>query len=92
MNPNFAEAHYNWGNLLSRQKNWPAAIARYNRATELRQPFPQAWNNRGVAEVSMGDFPAAERSFRTALAQQPDYAEARANLSRVVSMMNAVRD
>ena len=45
-------------------------------------------NNRGVAEVSAGDLAAAERSFRTAVEQRPDYAEARANLEKVRSMLS----
>lgn len=53
-------------------KDYPAALADYTRAIELRPDDAFAYNNRGRTYSKMGDYPAAMANFARAIELQPD--------------------
>ncbi len=57
------------------------AIPRYRRALELRDDFPQARNNLGLALKAMGQMAEAADAFARVLIARPEYAEAAYNLA-----------
>ncbi len=52
--PDLAYAHYNLGNVLLSEGNYAQAAMAYTRALELESRFPDAYYNRGVCYLQMG--------------------------------------
>ncbi len=52
--PDFAYAHYDLGNVLLYEGNYAQAAMAYTRALELESRFPDAYYNRGVCYLQMG--------------------------------------
>ena len=48
----------------------------YNKLTEVKPDYPDAWNNRGVALIRLGRFDEALKSYDKAIELQPDHADA----------------
>jgi len=78
----YAAALFNRGGVLCALRRWTEALADYDRAVTLR-PDDSApyWNNRGLALGELNRWEEAAESFITALALDPAYADALANLS-----------
>jgi tetratricopeptide (TPR) repeat protein len=55
LNPDFAEAYYNRGNIRCLQRDFRAAIAEYNKAIERNSDFAEAYYNRGLAYLYLGN-------------------------------------
>ena len=53
--PNFAFAHYNKANILCTQKNFRAAIASYTSAIACDADFAEAYFNRGLTYLFIGE-------------------------------------
>lgn len=90
-NPHYGNVLYNAGNALMRLNRPKDAIDYYRRAATDSDLEPsvkaQAWDNMGVAEVLLGDFAAAERSFQNALEQDSSYKPAQDHLSKIRGRM-----
>lgn len=54
-NPNFVYAYYNIANLRCAQKDFRAAITYYSEAIAREPEFAEAYFNRGLAHLSLGD-------------------------------------
>jgi len=71
-----AQVHSTLGDLLSAQKDYPAAIAAYERALELTPPEEEArwilFYARGIAHERSDNMDGAEADFRAALAIRPE--------------------
>ena len=78
MRPGFETAEYNWGNALSEEGNFPAAVNHYERAVRLKPSYPEAEFKWANALANTNQLPAAVEHYRRALALRPDYAEAKA--------------
>jgi hypothetical protein len=76
---------FDYGNLLLREGRIPEAIEQYQQALKRQPPEEQTrtLNNLGMAYYHAGDLNAARQSFSDALRIDPNYAEARQNLSRL---------
>jgi tetratricopeptide (TPR) repeat protein len=70
------EAHYNLGSLWLEQNKPDAAVTEFTAYTLQRRNEPEGWLKLGSAQLHASDFPAAETSFKTALALSPTNAEA----------------
>ena len=80
-----ATHHYGLGVALAKQGKWQEAIAANRESLRLQPDFVPALNNLGAILCDVvHDFPAAETTFRNALALQPENARYHANLARAL--------
>jgi tetratricopeptide (TPR) repeat protein len=75
--PDYAYAYFLRGYLQSQLKNYPAALADYNRAISLNPKFTEAYRNRGILKFSQLKDPAgAFADFNQAISIAPKFADA----------------
>ena len=55
LDPGFFFAHYNLGEIFKMERDYRAAIEAYTRAIELESQFAEAFFNRGLARLSIGE-------------------------------------
>jgi Flp pilus assembly protein TadD/tRNA A-37 threonylcarbamoyl transferase component Bud32 len=84
LNPEDAAAHIALGNLLRDRGDADGAVARYNRAIELKANFPQAHFNLGVALERKGQLDKAVAAYRQAIRLKKDFAVAHNNLGDIL--------
>jgi predicted O-linked N-acetylglucosamine transferase (SPINDLY family)/2-polyprenyl-3-methyl-5-hydroxy-6-metoxy-1,4-benzoquinol methylase len=84
IDPDFAEASYNLGNVLAALGHFDAAT-RHFRDAARRLNNPLVHNNLGLASHELKRFDAAADSFRTALRIDPGYADAHYNLGNTLT-------
>lgn len=77
-------AHYNFGNVLLREKRWDEAIAHFRTATEIRPDYVPAYNNWANALLSEGQVNQAVDRLQMAIALQPNSPEPENNLGGVL--------
>jgi tetratricopeptide (TPR) repeat protein len=65
LNPKFAEAHLQLGNLYSDQSHFGTAIPEYQRASELNPDLPDVYYRLGQAYVRTGEKDRAQEQFET---------------------------
>jgi tetratricopeptide (TPR) repeat protein len=82
--PSCAEAHYGLGNSFMTLRQFPDALASYDRALECRPEYPEAHNNAGVALAEQARYTEAVARYHEALRLAPDYAEAHFNLGNAL--------
>ncbi len=83
LEPRYAEAHCNLGNVFSAQGKLDDAVACYQRALTLRPDRPDFHNQLGNALRDQGKLAPAMECCERALALMPNYAEAHYNLGNV---------
>jgi protein O-GlcNAc transferase len=79
LKPDFADAHYNRGNMLNALKRPEEAIASYDKTIALKPENAEAHNNRGAVLNNLKRYEEALASFDKAIALKPDDAEAHNN-------------
>ncbi|MBK3732069.1 tetratricopeptide repeat protein [Azospirillum brasilense] len=84
LNPRFAEAHNNLGNVLRALGRAEEAVAAYREALACGLDHPLVHYNLASALKAAGDAAPAERHFRRALAEEPAYAEAFNNFANLL--------
>lgn len=55
LNPKFAFAYFNRGNMSALRKDFKSAVLDYNEAIRIEPEFAEAYFNRGLARLSLGD-------------------------------------
>ena len=80
INPDFAAAHINFGNLLDDIGRKEDAVAEYREALRINPDYAVAHYNLGILLGDMGRKEDAETEYRDALKINPDYADAHINL------------
>ncbi|MDC1449350.1 tetratricopeptide repeat protein [Candidatus Thioglobus sp.] len=80
INPYYADAYSNMGNVLKDKGDLEAAIESYKQALKIKPDYAQAYNNMGNALKDKGDLEAAIQSYKQALKIKPDYAQAYSNM------------
>jgi len=70
--PGMAEAHFNLGNNLLRQKNFQAAITSFEQATSIKQDAG-FYVGLASARAQHGDLDGAEEAFQKALSLKPEH-------------------
>ena len=83
LDPRNVEALNNLGLALQQEEQYPAAMARYRQAAELRPGFAEALLNWGNTLKDMGDLDGASAIYANALAIRPGFAEALVNSASV---------
>jgi Tfp pilus assembly protein PilF len=84
INPNDPDSNLNIGGYEQQQKNFPQAIAQYNKVIGATQDSvvlygivrAKAFNNMGYSYRELGDLPHARESFEAAVALNPQYPKA----------------
>nr|WP_281427578.1 methyltransferase [Azospirillum formosense] len=84
LNPRFAEAHNNLGNVLRALDRAEEAVAAYREALACGLDHPLVHYNLASALKAAGDAVPAERHFRRALVEEPTYAEAFNNFANLL--------
>lgn len=92
LNPNYAEGHYNLGNVHEKRGAIDEAIASYTRALRLKPDYPHAHYNLGVVLQGRGLLGEAKASYKRALASRPDYPEAHHNLGSTLQSEGALEE
>lgn len=79
---------YNYANAILRQERYAEAVAEYTQLIHNIPHLADAFNNRGLAYINIGDIKAAEKDFETAVVLKPDNLMARRNLQAARELMN----
>ena len=85
INPYYADAYSNMGNVLKDKGDLEAAIESYKQALKIKPDYAQAYSNMGIALKGKGDLNAAISSYKQALKIKPDYAEAYNNMGSALN-------
>ncbi len=80
LDPHFADAYFNLGNLYARLERFEQALEAYDRVVELRPADGEAHFNRGVALRELGRTTDAVDAWRRCLAVDRGHGRARAAL------------
>ena len=80
VNPDYAEAYYNMGNVFQDQCQFDQAIVSYEKALSLKPDYINAHNNMGTIFKEQGKHDEAISAYNKVLALKPDYAEAYYNI------------
>ena len=89
MNPAYAAAYTNRGNVKTHLNQNRAALADYDRAIELNPAYAGAYNNRGFMKEKLGRITEARADYQQALALAQEIGDeklvamVKANLSRL---------
>lgn len=92
IDPRFAHAYTNLGNLRFRRGAVDEAIALYHKALAVDPGQPEALHNLGFIAAEEGDHESACAYFRAALASDPSFADARFNLALSLEMLGAYEE
>ena len=84
LNPDYAVAHNDLGNVLTEQGKRSEAIAEYRTAIRLNPDYAEAHSNLGIALLDHGKAEEAIAEHRTAIRLKPDSAEAHSNLGNAL--------
>jgi hypothetical protein len=79
-----AEAHFNLGRLLAKQKEHRKAIESFDKAIELDPNNAKAFHGLGSSRQALNELVAAVAAYRMALNIEPEYTEVIRNLSSVL--------
>ncbi|MXX37403.1 MAG: tetratricopeptide repeat protein [Gemmatimonadetes bacterium] len=75
-NPDYPEAHVNFGIALAQGREWEQAIAHLERALQRNPDFAEAHFNLGLVLEMLGRSAEAKPHFDAVIRQRPDMAEA----------------
>ena len=92
IDPAWAEAHFNLGNVLFQSGNAPDAIKALQRSVELALSSAAALNSLGAALALTGDFDGAIAAYQRALKLRPDTAAVYLNLGNALSSVGQVEE
>ncbi|MDC3340788.1 tetratricopeptide repeat protein, partial [Planktomarina temperata] len=81
--PDYADAHYNSGNVLKAQGRLAEAIKAYKKTLAIKPNYADAYLNMGNALKDQGKSDMAIDAFNKALAIKPDYALAHNNKGNI---------
>ncbi len=84
LDPELADAHFNFGKLLQSQDKSEEAIEHYMDAIRIDPKMAEAYSNCGAAYYMIGKPEDAKKYLTLALQINPDYAEAHNNLGLIL--------
>jgi tetratricopeptide (TPR) repeat protein len=84
INPNLAEAHYNFGVLLAGRNRQSEAFDAFRKALEISPYYAEAHNNYAYLLLNEGRLEEATRHFQSALENKPNYPLAHFHLGRIL--------
>ena len=83
MNPTYAGAYYNRGNIKGKLKDNQSALLDFNKSLEIDQFNDQAYISRGVIKRRLGNFYGALSDYYKAIEIEPQNPQAFINISVV---------
>jgi Flp pilus assembly protein TadD len=92
INPDYAVAHYNLGDLLLRQGEVDKAISHLKKALEADPDYADANVRLGDALAQKGEFGEAFNCYEEVLQKRPDHADARAGLALQLARRGKIDD
>jgi predicted O-linked N-acetylglucosamine transferase (SPINDLY family) len=92
MQPDYAEAHYNRGNVLQELQRFEDALAAYDCALNINPEYVEALGNRGLALHCLKRFDDALTTYDRALAIQPDNLDILEQRGIVLQLLNRFDD
>jgi tetratricopeptide (TPR) repeat protein len=92
LNPDYAEAHYDWGLALARAGRLPEAISHYEKAVRLSPGSAEMHAKLGNAFLNLGHPAEAAGEYRVALRLEPASAEAEGNLGVALAQLGALAE
>jgi Tfp pilus assembly protein PilF len=92
LRPRDASGLADLGNIYLHQHRLQDADRVLERALAVDASLPRAHNTMGLVAIERGDEAAGERSFRAAIAAQPDLAEALSNLATLLARQKEYRE
>ena len=92
LNPNFAEAHLNLGNILQNLENFKEAENSYRKATQLKPNFKEAHIIFSIFLRNIGKLKDAELYTRKAIKLNPGLAEVHSNLGGILISKGQFKD
>jgi len=87
-----AEEEYGKGMRAKRAKEWSVAVASFQKATELKPDFPEAWSELGYALRNVGNYPQSVKAYDEALRLKPRFPEALEYLGEAYVKMGQVEE
>jgi protein O-mannosyl-transferase len=84
LNPTYAPAQSNYGNILLASGKPEEAIKYFQQAVSLAPDFTEAQNNLGLVLEATGKIQQAKQQYQVALQTGPAFIEAHLNLARVL--------
>jgi Flp pilus assembly protein TadD len=90
--PRSAEAEYNKGLQNKTANRFSEAAADFQRAVDLRQNFPEAWNELGFSLRKTGKYADALRAYDQALRLRPNFPEALEYLGETYVKLGRLED
>ena len=85
--PENAEAYYNWGNALKDQGQLEMAAVRWQEALRINPDYAEVHNNLGTVFARRGELVEAVKHFEQAVSLKPDYLDARNNLRKAQALL-----
>ena len=82
--PDFAEAHRNLGDILQKQGKYDKAVEAYQRAIQIQPNYAAAYNNLGIAWQKQGKLEQAIQIYHKTLVIRPNYPQAYNNLANTL--------
>ncbi len=76
VNPRYANAYNNLGNVKLKYRDYSGAISDYSRAILLNSAFVEAYYNRGIAKESTEDYSGAADDYNRAIEINSGYVDA----------------
>lgn len=92
LDPGFADAHFNLGNVLRRLGRIRDAAESFGKAIECRPDYADACLNLGITLEQLGNPREAAANYIRAIRIAPDFPEAHNNLGAVLSDMGQLED
>jgi tetratricopeptide (TPR) repeat protein len=92
LRPDFAQGHYQLGEILAAAGDPDTAKACYERALRLDAGLPPVFNDLGVAYAKKGRLDQAVAQFNEALALQPNNRSALQNLATALTMQGKTNE
>jgi protein O-GlcNAc transferase len=84
LNPNYARAYYNLGNVFHDKNQLDEAVSCYQRVRELTPDFIEVYDKLGATLQKKGEGDKAIECYRRALSLQPDFVGAYIGLGRAL--------
>jgi tetratricopeptide (TPR) repeat protein len=90
--PDYADAHFNLGNVLKTRGQLAEAVTRYMKAIECNPRHHDAHYNLGNALKSLGKLDDALAHYRRAVDLKPDYADAHNNSGNILKAQGKFKE